>query len=207
MIIFGATGSVGMLVVQQALSMGYKVTAFIRSPEKLKQLGNQENLRLVQGDVLDSAAVEKAIIGHDSVICTLGAGRKGQLRSAGTLNIIRAMEKHGIKRLICQSTLGAGDSRPTLNFFWKYIMFGWFLKEAYRDHEGQETHVLQSQLDWTIVRPAAFTNGKQTMEYRHGFSADSKGLQLKISRADLASFLLDQLNTNEYLKKTPGISY
>jgi putative NADH-flavin reductase len=150
---------------------------------------------------------KKAVQGHDAVFCCLGAGRKGTIRSEGTRNIIQAMKKQHIKRLVCQSTLGAGDSKGNLDFFWKYIMFGWFLKEAFLDHEQQEVFVQGSDLDWTIVRPGALTDGKATGIYRHGFTGDAKALKLKISKADVALFMLRQLSTSQYLRKTPGISY
>ncbi len=203
--IFGATGSVGREAVKQALEQGHVVTAFARDPSKLEI--NHENLRVVTGNVLSLAPVEEAVKGQDAVICVLGAGRKGNIRAEGTQNIIRAIEKMGVRRLICQSTLGVGDSRGNLNFFWKYIMFGMLLRQAYADHMRQEEFVKQSNLDWIIVRPAAFTDGTRTGEYRHGFSSDDKAATLKISRADVADFLLKQLTDGTYLHKTPGLSY
>lgn len=203
--IFGATGSVGRETVKQALENGYSVTAFVRDPGKLSI--EHPNLRFVEGDVLSSEPVEKAVQGQDAVLCILGAGSKGNVRAEGTRNIIRAMEKAGVKRLICQSSLGVGDSRGTLNFWWKYIMFGLLLRAAYADHERQEKFVIQSDLDWTIIRPAAFTDGPHTGNYKHGFPGTAEGLTLKISRADVADFLLKQLRDDSYLRKTPGLSY
>ncbi|CAN5714314.1 hypothetical protein BH24ACT20_BH24ACT20_17460 [soil metagenome] len=117
------------------------------------------------------------------------------------------MEKAGVRRLICQTTLGVGDSQDNLNFFWKYVMFGGLLRQAYADHALQENYVRESRLDWTIVRPAAFTDGERTGEYRHGFSATDKSLKLKISRADVADFVLKQLTSDRYLYSSPGLSY
>jgi putative NADH-flavin reductase len=203
--IFGATGSVGKEAVKQAIEQGHIVTAFVRDPARLAI--EDANLRVVKGDVLDISSVERGVIGQDAVLCILGAGRKGKVRSEGTRNIMTAMEKVGVRRLICQSSLGVGDSSGNLNFFWKYIMFGMLLREAYADHVQQEELVKQSGLEWTIVRPAAFTDGPRTGKYRHGFSGDASGLTLKISRADVADFLLKQLVDYTYLRKTPGLSY
>lgn len=205
LLIFGSTGSVGRLLVEQALNHNHQVTAFVRDPAKLWI--RHKNLKIVQGDVLDYPIVETAMKDQDVVLCALGAGSKGKLRAEGTRNIIRAMENSGIKRFICQTSLGVGDSQGNLNFFWKYIMFGMLLKKAYNDHEIQESHIIQSQLDWIIVRPAAFTNGMRTGKYKHGFSANDKSITLKISRADVADFMLKQLTDNTYLRKTPGLSY
>jgi uncharacterized protein YbjT (DUF2867 family) len=104
--------------------------------------------------------VSAAVKGHDAVLVVLGAGmsRKSRIRSDGTLNVIRAMQAHGPRRLIVQSTLGARDSWNTLNFWWKRVMFGALLSPVFRDHELQERLVEASGLDWTIVRPGAFTD-------------------------------------------------
>lgn len=205
LLIFGATGSVGRQLVEQALAQGHTVTAFTRDPAKLQI--NHANLRVAQGDVMDFASVERAVQGQDEVLCSIGAGRKGTIRSEGTRNIIRAMENVGVRRFVCQSTLGVGDSRGNLTFFWKYIMFGFLLRQAYADHVSQENYVKQSHLDWTIVRPAAFTDGDRTGQYRHGFSATDKTTRLKIARADVADFMLKQLTDDTYLHKMPGVSY
>ena len=145
LLIFGSTGSIGRLLIKQALEQGHTVTAFTRDATKVDIKHN--NLQVAQGDVMDPASVERAIQGHEVVLCSLGAGRKGTVRSEGTRNIISAMEKVGVRRLICQSTLGAGDSWGNLNVFWKYIMFGLLLRAAYADHVSQEDYVRQSRLD------------------------------------------------------------
>jgi putative NADH-flavin reductase len=86
-------------------------------------------------------------------------------------------------------------------------MFGSLLREVFADHERQENEVKQSHLDWTIVRPGAFIDGKHTGNYRHGFPGNDKTIKLKISRADVADFLLKQLVDDSYLYKTPSVSY
>ncbi len=203
--IFGSTGTIGFQLVQQALECGHTVTVFVRDPSKLKT--RPANLKVIQGDVMDFAAVEKAVMGQDAVLCSLGAGSKGTVRSEGTRNIVRAMEKAGVQRFICLSTLGVGDSWGNLGFFWKYIMFSGLLRQAYADHVRQEDQVRHSHLDWTIVRSGAFTTGSRTGEYRHGFPATDKSRKLEISRADVAHFMLKQLIDNTYLHKTPSLAY
>ncbi|HHP7230169.1 MAG TPA: NAD(P)-dependent oxidoreductase [Xenococcaceae cyanobacterium] len=207
LVIFGSTGGTGRQVVQQALEQGHIVTAFTRNPAKLKI--QHPNLNIVQGDVMNLPSVEKAVRGQDAVVCVLGAGQNmtSTIRSQGTRQIIQAMEKEGIRRLICQSTLGAGDSWGNLNFYWKYIMFGLLLRKPFADHQKQENYVQQSSLDWTIIRPGAFVEGTRTGNYRHGFSGSDQTSQLKISRGDVADFILKQLNDDRYLGKTPSLSY
>lgn len=206
LIIFGSTGSVGRHIVKQALMLGHEVTAFARTRDNLMDIDDPK-FRFYKGDVLDLESVQLAVTGHEAVLCALGAGRECHVRAKGTHNIIQAMEHAGVDRLICQSTLGAGDSRGNLNFFWKHIMFGWFLKDAFLDHERQEQFVRRSNLTWTIVRPAAFQDGKATGNYKHGFSPYEKNLTLKISRADVAHFLLMQVTSDQYLRQAPGLSY
>ena len=206
LIIFGSTGSTGRQVVAQALQQGHDVTAFARSPEKLAQ--QHEKLQTTKGTVLDFASVERAIQGQDVVLCTLGQPPmdKSNLRSNGTKNIIRAMEKTGVKRFICQSSDGVGESRNTMPFLYKYLIVPFILRRVFADHEIQENHIKESQLDWVIVRPVALTDGEQTGSYHHGCIADNTTVTFKISRADTADFMLKQVTDNNYLYKTPSIS-
>ncbi|NEW44704.1 NAD(P)-dependent oxidoreductase [Nocardia cyriacigeorgica] len=202
--IFGATGTIGRHVVERALAQGHEVTVLTRDANRVGT--SHRKLHVIQGDVLDPAAVEQAVSGQDAALISLGNGRKGVVRAEGTRTVIEAMQRNGVKRLICQSTLGVGDSRPNLNFLWKYILFGIVLRPAYNDHAQQEKYVRASDLDWTIVRPSAFTDGPATGTYRQGFSATESGLTLKISRADIADFMLEQLTDRTYLRRAASIS-
>lgn len=207
LLIIGATGSIGRQVVKQALEQGHIVTAFARNPANLDI--QHPNLNPFQGDVLDLSSVEQAVRGQDAVVCVLGSGKNltGTVRSEGTKQIIRAMEQTGVRRLICQSTLGTGESWGNLNFYWKYVMFGFILRQVFADHERQERYVRQSHLNWTIVRPSAFIDGAHTGQYRHGFPSNDKTTQLKITRSDVADFILKQLTSDTYLGKMPSLSY
>ena len=204
-IIFGATGSLGSHVVQQALAKGYVVKAFTRNAEKLKEM-KSPYLNIVQGDVNNFDDVLKAVNGVDAVVCALGDGAKGKVRATGTKNVVKAMESLGVNRLVCQTTLGIGESWHNLNFFWKYIMFGFLLKRAFQDHELQEDYVRNSDLDFTIVRPSAFTNGASTRDFKVGFDANTRNLSLKIPRADIAYFMVGQLSSDKFIKKIVSIS-
>lgn len=205
LIVFGATGSIGRHLMEQAPAQGHRVTAFARAPKPMDS--DPENLTWRQGDVFDADAVAEATQGQDAVLVALGAGAKGGVRCKGTQNVISGMERHGVKRLVCLSTLGAGDSREVLNFFWKHIMFGLLLRAAYKDHMDQEAAVMNSDLDWTLVRPSGFTDGPLTGAYKHGFPNTERDLTPKISRADVAQFMLQQLTDDAYLRQVPGISY
>ena len=204
-IVFGATGTVGRQLVDQALKEGHDVTAFARRPQSVRV--DHPKLTVIGGDVLDPEAVDRAVAGHDAALVALGAGRKGTVRAEGTRTIIAGMKHHGVRRLIVLSTLGAGDSSGNLNFFWKRIMFGMLLREAFKDHQKQEALVRESGLDWTIVRPGALTDDPATGRFKHGFAPTERGLDLKISRADAAFFMLRQLAEATYIRATPGLSY
>jgi putative NADH-flavin reductase len=204
-LIIGSTGSIGRKLVTQALARGHAVMAFAREPSKLHT--EHQRLVLARGDVMDPASLERAMPGQDVVLSALGAGGRGGVRAAGTRNIIAAMQRCGVRRFVSLSSLGVGDSRANLNFFWKYVMFGLLLRRAYADHVAQERHIRNSDLDWIIVRPGSYTDGERTGAYRHGFAASDTGLKLQISRDDVADFMLNQLDEDGYLHRTPGISY
>lgn len=202
--VFGATGSVGRHVVGQALAQGHRVTAFTRRPESVEP---RPGLEVVAGDVLDPLAVRAAVDGRDAVVVALGDGRRGGVREAGTRTVVDAMTATGVRRLVCQSTLGAGDSRGNLDLVWKHLMFGLLLRRAYADHQRQEEVVRGSGLEWTLVRPAAFTDGPATGDYREGFGPDDRSTTLKISRADVAHALLRQVAHPADSGRAVGISY
>ena len=202
LLVFGATGSIGRHLTAQAIAAGHDVTTFSR-----KGTDAPGSAADVKGDVLSPDDVDRAMAaGHDAVIVALGNGARGNLRAPGTANIIRAMKKHGPHRLIVQSTLGAGDSRGALNFYWKHVMFGLLLRAAMADHNAQEKLVRNSGLDWTILRPSAFTDGPLGGDYVLGFENDRPGLKLKIARADVAAVLLSLLAAPKSLGRALSLS-
>jgi uncharacterized protein YbjT (DUF2867 family) len=205
-IVFGATGNVGRLAVARMLKEGHAVTAFARRPEKIGI--EHPNLTLHAGDAMDPESVADAVKGHDAVVITIGAGmsRSSLIRSQGTMNVIQAMHRHGVRRLICQSTLGAHESWENLNFFWKRIMFGLLLRPVFLDHELQEKLVRASGLDWTIVRPSAFADGPATGTFKENFGPEEHRLKLTIPREDIAAFLTRQIGDATYLRRAVAIS-
>ena len=207
LLIFGSTGGTGRELLRQALDQGHHVTAYARDPAKLGDI-KHVNLQVVRGDVLDPAAVEGAVTGHEAVFITIGAGStRTTLREEGTRSIVEAMQRAGVKRLICLSSLGVGNSRANLSFFTKHIIVGLFLRHAFADHERQEAVVRQSALEWSLVRPPHLKDGSRTGDYRHGFPTTDTRIKGWISRADVADFMLKQLVDDTYLHQTPGVSY
>jgi len=133
--------------------------------------------------------------------------RRTTALSDGTRNILQAMEKLGVKRFVCESSLGVGDSKGQLGPLYNYLVIPLLLNNIFADKEVQEKLIQESPLDWVIVRPARLTNGPRTGKYRSGFAAGDKSIQAKISRGDVADFMLAQLTSYDSLRKTPGVSY
>lgn len=194
-VIFGASRGVGLQVVQQALEQGHRVTAFARNPS----LPDHPHFSVVRGDIFDLEAVSGAVQGQDAVVIALGAGSQAgdQTRSQGKAHIVRAMQQHGVRRVVAVSSFGVGDSRKGL-----IAQIAWlFLKAALKEHERQETTLMESGLDWTIARPTGLTNDARTGAYRIGNSGRGR-----ISRADVADFILKALVDSNYIGKALVIS-
>lgn len=206
-IIFGATGGTGIKLIYQGLEAGHNVTAFCRTPSKITKF--HPNLSVVQGDALDIGSVTDALAGQDAVFCALGKADirdKSQLRAKATSIIVKAVNSTKVKRLICLSAFGAGESLHDMPWHYRYLIMPLVMKHLYIDHNLQESALEKSGLDWTIIRPAILTDGPFTGRYLHG-SKLPKSASLKISRADVAAFMLTQLDSSEYLHKAPSISY
>lgn len=204
LLVFGATGSIGRHVVDQALEQGHEVTAFSRSGRAVGR--PSQALRVIRGDILAAPEVERAVPGQHVVLCAVGAGLRGRVRAEGTANIVAAMQRHAVSRLICQTTLGVGESWSNLNLYWKYVMFGLLLRSAYHDHVRQEETVRRSGLDWTIVRPSAFTDAPAARPIRSGFSPATRDLELTVPRAEVARFMLALIDDPQSHRRAISLS-
>ncbi len=208
LLIIGATGGTGRELVKQALEQGHTVTAFARNPAKVRI--QHPNLTVVQGDVLDYISVENAIKGKDAVLSALGHKKwfiKTSILSRGTKNIITSMEKLSVKRFICETSLGVGDSRGRLGLYYTLFVIPFIIYFYFRDKKLQEECIKESSLDWIIVRPGQLTNGRKRGVYRHGPDIGNYILTVWISRADVADFMLKQLTDNTYLRKVVAVAY
>lgn len=205
-LVFGATGRTGRLVIDQALSHGSDVVAFVRDPRRLTV--DHERLSVVVGDVTEAASVRAAMDGCDAVVFAVGAHGWGPVSvySDGIANVIRAMTARGIRRLVAVSAVGVGADRANLSRVVKMVRLIPFLAPIYEDMERMEGDIFLSDVDWTIVRPGGLTNGPLTGRYRvvEG-NAVPKGSW--ISRADLAALLLKCAQGSFYLRKAVAVSY
>lgn len=207
LLIVGATGGTGRLLLAQALERGFEVTALVRNRSRLQV--DHPRLTVVQGDVLDSAAVEAAMRGQDAVLSTLGHKRffyPTRILSEGTRNIVRAMESQGVKRLVSVTSLGIGDSAGRLGLLYTLFVIPVILPFYFWDKARQERIIAGSGLDWVIVRPGALTNGAKRGHLRHGREAGSYLRPMPVPRADVAEFMLDQLESSTYLRAAPGVT-
>jgi putative NADH-flavin reductase len=117
------------------------------------------------------------------------------------------MEIAGVKRFVCESSLGVGDSKWKMGIIHNLVAIPLFLRNVFADKEVQEQIIAGSTLDWVIVRPGALTNGKQRNVYRVGSEVGNWFVPSRIARSDVAAFMLRQLDNSEYLRQTPGIAY
>jgi nucleoside-diphosphate-sugar epimerase len=205
-LVIGATGGTGRQLVQQALAQGHQVTAFVRDPSRLHI--EHANLRVVKGDVLDYASVEPAMRGQSAVLCALGHKRffyPNRIQSNGMGNILRAMKACDVPRLICETALGIGNSVGRLGLPHTFFILPLILPFYMWDKLRQEELIAASDRDWVIVRPGVLTNGDARGSYRHGPKVGSYLWPVKISRADVADFMLKQLTDDSYIGAAPGL--
>lgn len=206
-VVFGASGGTGHHIVEQALEAGYGVTAFVRSPGKLGV--EHPNLTVFQGDVMDAEKVEQAVAGQEAVISALGPTRPPVpgIMETGAKNIVAAMKKHGVRRII--STTGGGvrdpQDQPGLFDHIMKVLLTLMASSVLKDSEANVNVIRASDLDWTIIRFPRLLDGERTGKYRVGYVGKDSGSQL--SRADGADCILKEMESGEYLHRMPLVSY
>jgi uncharacterized protein YbjT (DUF2867 family) len=206
-LIVGATGGTGRELVSQALERGHEVTAFVRNPAALPI--EHPRLRVVRGDVLDPASVEAAVRSQDAVLIALGHRRyfpPSRILSDGTRNVLKAMERHGTRRFVCETSLGIGDSAFRMGLYYTLFVIPIVLPFYYWDKARQERAIAASPVPWVIVRPVVLRNGARRGVRRHGPGVGSFLWTPMIARADVAAFMLDQLTSDAYVGSAPGVS-
>lgn len=206
-VVFGASGRTGRLLVQQALEAGHEVTAFVRDLAKLAL--ESPRLRVVKGELDDPAALEAAIRGQDAVLVTLGPVRGGRkdIMEAAARAILGAMRKLGVRRLVTLTGAGVaqpGDAPKAFNRLMS-VLLSLFAREVVEDSKRHVELVRGSGLDWTVVRVPMLTDGPRTGQYRVGMVGINSGA--RIARADVADFMLKALTDSNLVGKSPVISY
>ena len=204
-LVFGASGKTGREVVGQALARGYTVTAFVRETARLPLA--HANLRLITGDITNQKAVARVVYGQTAIISTLGVGRPLTHDPAvieGIRTIARAAEHASIERLLYLSFIGVNESRDAAGFMLRQLA-ATLLRHEVADHEAKEATIVESLVDWTIVRPPKLTNGRLTAAYRVGEDIRARSPLPMISRADVADFMLRQLTDAAFIRKAVRI--
>jgi uncharacterized protein YbjT (DUF2867 family) len=184
------------------------VTALVRDPARLGI--EHPRLRVVRGDVLDPASLEDAARDAGAVLCALGHRRylgPSRILSAGTRNIAGAMERQGVRRLVCETSLGIGDSAGRMGLLYTFFLLPVVLPFYFWDKTRQEQVVAASGLDWVIVRPGALVDGPGRGRWRHGASVGSLLWTVRIARADVAEFMLDQVTSDDLLGTATGVCW
>lgn len=206
-LVLGATGGAGRLIVGEAREKGHAVVALVRSQANAVGLAGAE---LVEGDARDEGALTRAIAGCDAVISSLGTAispfREVTLLSTATRALVVVMARQNVRRLVCITGMGAGDSRGHGGFFYDWLFQPLLLRKVYEDKDRQEDVIRASALDWIIVRPTLLNDEPA----RGGVRAltDLSGVQGgKIARADVADFVVQQLTADTWLRKAPLITW
>jgi uncharacterized protein YbjT (DUF2867 family) len=206
-LVLGGTGGTGRLIVSQALERGQQVTALVRSPEKASDL---KGAKLIVGDVRDEKVLREALKDQDAVVSALGTPaspfREVTFLSTATRALVGAMKAENVSRLVCITGMGAGDSAGHGGFLFDNVIFPLLLKKVYADKNRQETIVRDSGLDWILIRPTVLNDkpGHGSVRALTDLSGFHGG---GISRADVATFVLDQLHANAWLHRSPLITW
>jgi putative NADH-flavin reductase len=206
-LILGATGPTGRLITSQALERGHIVTAIVRSPEKAAEF---KGARIILGDARDENTLREAVTGQDAVVSALGTPaspfREVTLLSKATRALVKVMKAEQVSRLVAITGIGAGDSRGHGGLIFDNVIFPLLLRHVYADKNRQEAIIRESGLDWTLVRPSILNNkpDRKPVRVLEDLSNVHGGT---ISRADVASFVLDQVQEGSWVHRSPLITW
>jgi uncharacterized protein YbjT (DUF2867 family) len=206
-LVLGATGATGRLIVSRALAKGHGVVALVRSKAKAADLAGVE---LFEGDARDAAALTRAIAGCDAVVSSLGTPmspfREVTMLSTATRAIVGVMAEQNVHRLVCITGMGAGDSLGHGGFIFDRLFLPLMLRKVYEDKDRQEDTIRASALDWIIVRPTVL-NDKPASGHIRALTDLSGVHGGTIARADVADFVVQQLAIDTWLRKAPLITW
>ena len=209
-LVIGATGPTGKEIVKQAVEQGHAVTALVRDATKANFA---PPVVLTVGNVLDRVSLTRAVEGQEVVVCSLGSGVTGPFKdmtllSEGTRNLVAVMQEQNVRRIVCITGIGAGESKGHGPWYYNWLFQPLMLRGVYEDKTRQEEVVRASDLAWTLVRPGLLTNGAAKGQAAVRAISDLAGMYAgTISRADVAEFCLRELTEGRYLNQAPVITY
>jgi nucleoside-diphosphate-sugar epimerase len=208
--VFGATGAIGQLIVADLLAAGHTVTAYVRNVRKAPPSW-PDDVRVIVGEIIDAAAIDEVVTGADAVISALGPSLERKATGLplveGTRLIVDVMKRHGVRRFVGNGTPSIIDKRdkPTLQQKFIGFMGRTMLPRAYQELLQMSEIIMNSDLDWTIVRFSAPKNGPARGVKRYGFYGSDK-IGMNVTRADIAAFTATQLTDDRYHNAAPAIS-
>lgn len=205
----GANGAVGQLALDDLLNANHEVTAIVRNVSTMQS--KHPRLTLVQGDPTIAADLEDVLAGQEVVLSTLGArtNKKTTLRADVARNLVTGMKKHGVRKLVWLDAAGVGSSKEFVqrsSFFFGRIIMPLFLDHMYEDAAVADDLIEKSGCNWVIVRPMSFTNGAMTGNISVVTDMSLRvRLHLRMARADVAAFLVEQVVSDDYVGQMPVI--
>jgi putative NADH-flavin reductase len=201
--LIGGTSGTGLCFLQQALDAGHKVTLYARNPAKCTI--SNPNLKLVKGELTDVEGMKKALEGCDISVFTAGVmgNKPTTVISDGVKKAIEATEAQHIKRFIAVTSLGLGDTWEQALWTFRKIIVPLFIRGSFADKQLGEDYIMKSNLDWIIIRPARLLDKPPSRNYRFGMDPNIRG---RVSRDDVAHFMMTQLDDDTFIRKTPGIA-
>ncbi len=199
----GGTGGVGLCFLQRALDEGHNVKLYARNPDK-NAISNA-NLEVIKGKLDDVDSMREGMKECDIVVLTAGVMSKkpDSTISQGAKRLIQAAEATGIKRFVAVTSLGLGDSWNQALLSFRYLIVPLFISGSFADKELEERYIMDSDLEWIIIRPARLLNKEPKYKYRYGMSKNIKG---RVAREDVAHFMMTQLDDDRFVRKTPCIA-
>ena len=204
-LVIGATGLTGNHLVRKLLAQGHEVSAFVRDASKMT--AHDPKLNVVLGEARDLATLEKAVKGQEAVFSAFGPRslKKDDLQEVFMKNLVTAMTKAGVQRLVNLSAMGAGDSRAGAPLIMRAVILPLFLGKMFEDKNKGEVFLFSSNLDYVNVRPGRLTNSPACGSVKA--SLTYKGLKPVMSREDLADFMVAQLSSSQWVRQSPLIGY
>lgn len=204
--ILGPTGATGRQLVTQALAAGHEVVAFTRRATAIQP---QPRLGVISGSTQDANALERAIAGSDAVLCALGGRpwrRTERVCSTAARHVVPLMQAHGVRRIVAMSTFGAAETRAHVGWIARNVLFGLVLRSEVEDKEAMEEILSTSNLAWTVVRVGLLTDDPPRGVWRAADDGSIRGMG-KISRADVAAFMLAQLGSESWVRRMPALMH
>ncbi|MDP1962035.1 MAG: NAD(P)H-binding protein [Reyranella sp.] len=206
-LLLGASGGVGRRILAQGRERGYTIRAQTRDAAKL--VGQPPGIKVVAADPIDAVALRALVAGQQAVVISLGTapGRRTTLFSDVTAKLVTAMAAEDVKRLVAITGVGAGETRGHGGFFYDRIIYPLFTRPFYEDKDRQEHLIRKSTLDWVLVRPAPFNATAGSAPFEIVIDVRPDTVLRRITRDEVASFVLDQLADDRYLCKSVFIGH